>query len=314
MPADTVGDLFEEGTVRDNACVVDKHGVIAGAWYFRPLEKEEATGGRIVANCPQMSVVLKIEDALRRWQYCLLLRKTKQGGQGRGLLVIPVERDRDFIHCRFIGSVQEFSPRPSEAYDARYSFELFKIGNEGDRPDVEARKFVKSTAPSAEPIEDYHWLHGKLWMGDHPFTGQLLVTRFELETGLTKGYSLEATVNNSSASEQTNRMDPTKLVFLCNAQVSLSKKSVFQVRDGLTSGNKVLNRIPAVELWPPSTIPANDRTHYSKETNQTRNDDYSKELFRLNGQRSGSNTFAAIDPILFTADAQHPYRGVWIGM
>jgi hypothetical protein len=314
MPTDTVGDLFEEGTVRDNTCVVDKHGVIAGAWYFRLLEKEEVTGGRIVASSSQMSVALKIEDALRRWRYCLLLRETKQGGQGRGLLVIPVERDRGFIHCRFIGSVQEFSPQPSEAYDARYGFDFFKIGDEGDRPDVEARKFVKSTAPSAEPIEDYHWLHGKLWMGDHPFTGQLLVTRFELETGLTKGYSLEATVKNSSASEQTNRTDPTKLVFLCNAQLSLSNKPVFQVRDGPKSGNRVLNRIPAVELWPPSTIPANDRTHYSKETHQTRNGDYSKELFRLNGQRSGSNTFAAIDPILFTADAQHPYRGVWIGM
>jgi hypothetical protein len=86
MPTDTVGDLFEEGMVQDNTCVVDKHGVIARAWYFRPLEKEEATGGRIVANSPHMSVVLKIEDAPRRWRYCLLLREIKQGGQGRDLL------------------------------------------------------------------------------------------------------------------------------------------------------------------------------------------------------------------------------------
>jgi hypothetical protein len=181
------------------------------------------------------------------------------------------------------------------------------VGSE-DRPEEEARNSVNSTAQSAEPIEDYQWLHGKLWMGDHPFTGQLLVTRFELETGLTKGYSLEATVNNSSASEETNSMDGGKLVFLCNAQVSLSEKSVFQVKDGLR--NEVLNRIPAVESWPPSTIPASDRTHYSKETKE----DYSKKLFRLNGPHPGPNIFAAIDPILFTANTQHPYRGVWMGL
>jgi len=313
MPVDTAADLLTEGAVGDKACLVDKHGVIAGDWYYRPLEEREVKEGRIVANSTQMPVVLKIKDALRRWRYCMLLRETNDGGQGTGLLVMPVGGDGDFFLCKFVGSVQEFSPRPPKGYDERYRSYWFKIGYEG-KPELEAKFYVRAATPLPEQIRDYHWLHGKLWIGDKPFSGQILVARFEPETGLTKGHYLEATANDSSAQKPTSAMDgdPSISVFLCNAKVGLSEKSVFRARNGRRSEDKVLTRIAAAELWPPSTIPAKDRTHHTWEPYDTDSGDYSKELFRLESPRSGPHIFAAIDPMLHTPDARHPYKGVWI--
>jgi len=234
----------------------------------------------------------------------MLLRDSNTGGQGPALLVVPVGEDGDFIHCRFIGSVQEFSPRPPEGYDSRCGYAFFKIGQEDNRPDVEARKFIK---PLPYP-EDILWLFGKLWMGDQPFTGQLLVTRWQPQTDSARAYSLEAT-DDLSVQKSTDKLDPSKLIFPCNAKVSLSEKSVFRVKPHGGRTNPV-KRISPVNLWPPTTIPAIGRT---QQTGQAQNGDHSMDLFRLDDQHPAASTFAAIDPFLFTADAQHPYRGVWVG-
>jgi hypothetical protein len=140
MPVDSLGDLFEAGTVGDNTCLVDKHGVLSGVWYFRLLEKEDITMGRLVPNSSHMSVTLKVKDALRRWQYCLLLRDNWQD-RGPALLVCPVGKDSQFIHCRYVGSVHELAPPRPGGYDNRYEFQFFRIGNEGVRPDIHAKKF-----------------------------------------------------------------------------------------------------------------------------------------------------------------------------
>ncbi|KAI0002611.1 hypothetical protein F4779DRAFT_129392 [Xylariaceae sp. FL0662B] len=142
MPADSLGDLFEAGTIGDNTCLVDKDGVLSGAWYFRPLEKEDITMGRLVPNSSHMSVTLKVKDALRRWRYCLMLRDNWQD-RGLALLVCPVGKDGRFIRCRYVGSVHELAPPRPGGYDKRYGFQIFKIGDQDHRPDVHARKFVK---------------------------------------------------------------------------------------------------------------------------------------------------------------------------
>jgi hypothetical protein len=135
MPANSLGGLFEAGAIGDNTCVVDKNGVLSGPWYYRPLEEEDITMGRLVPNSSHMPVILKVQDALRRWRYCLLLREDRQD-RGPALLVCPVENDGELIHCRYVGSVQELVPLQPGGYDKRYGFKFFTIGDEGDRPDI----------------------------------------------------------------------------------------------------------------------------------------------------------------------------------
>ena len=142
VPADSLGDLFETGIIGDNTCLVDKDGVLSGAWYFRRLEKEDITMGRLLPNSSHISVTLKLKDALRRWRYCLLLRDNWQD-RGPALLVCPVGDDGKFIHCRYVGSVHELAPPQPGGYDERYGFRSFKIGNEGDRPDIITKKFCR---------------------------------------------------------------------------------------------------------------------------------------------------------------------------
>lgn len=162
MPANTVADLFGRGTAGDNTCIVDAHGVLAGAWYYRPVEEVEVTQRRIVPNATQLSLITKINTTLNRWHYCLLLRESPHD-KGPALLVIPQGRDRDFIHCKFIGSVLVFEPSSSQTARGDqnrnpYSFDFFQIGSENE--DLPAKLFLESQPPCLE--EDYQWLHHKL--------------------------------------------------------------------------------------------------------------------------------------------------------
>jgi hypothetical protein len=323
IPANALTDLFVEGTVGDKTCVVDKDGVIAGSWYCRLLEREDSTMQRLVPNSTYMSVILKIEDALRHWRHCLLLRENWQD-RGPALLVTTVGRERDFIHCRFVGSVHEFTPPPlSGGYDSRYSYASFKIGNEGDRSNTDAKNFFKKDSRSARKHkEDYTWLRGKLWMGDHRFTGQLLVSRFIAEAGAIEGFSLQVT--NKTVSPKPHSLDDVRVVYYCDPEVSLSQEPVFHV--GADSGHganrksrdratfTVLSRVDTASSWPPNIIPAKDRTKVSSRGNGlSHSKDYSNELFRLE-EGTKTYTFAAIDPKLFTPDEESPYRGIWTGI
>lgn len=316
MPVDTAADLFREGEVGDLTCLVDKHGRIAGCWQYRPLEERDVKEGRIVANSTQAPVILNIKAALRHWRYCMLLREEIGGpAHGTAILVMLVGEEENFLHCKFIGSVREFSPQPPSGYDERYKTYWFKIGYKG-KPDLEAKSYVTADTPLDDPLWDYHWLPGRLWIGDKPFTGQILVARFEPRKRLAKGYYLEATANTSLAQGTTSETDSDRSirVFLCNAKVGLSKKPVFRAENTFRSSGKDLTRIAAEDLWPPNTIPAKDRTHHKWEIYNSDRNNYSEDLFRLESLHSGPEVFAALDPMLHTPDTRHPYKGVWICM
>ncbi|KAF4630117.1 hypothetical protein G7Y89_g8029 [Cudoniella acicularis] len=127
---------------------VDKNGVFAGSWHFRPLEKEDSVLGRLLPNSTLTSVIMKIRDAVRHWPYCVLLRDNNRN-HGLGLLVIPMEReDQDgyFINCRFVGSIHESAPPDPGSHDSRFGFDRFKIGNEGDQPDMLMTRFPTKAA------------------------------------------------------------------------------------------------------------------------------------------------------------------------
>jgi len=117
MPVDTIGDLSDGGAIGFNICTVDVHGALAGSWHYRPLEMEEVIMGSIVSNSSEMSVVMKTKDALRRWEYCLLLRRQSWRFWTR-FACHSCGKDHDFIYCKFVGSVREIAPPPPEGYES----------------------------------------------------------------------------------------------------------------------------------------------------------------------------------------------------
>jgi hypothetical protein len=313
MPSETRGDVFEEHTVGDNTCIIDKNGVLAGAWHWRPLEKEDSTSHRLLPNSQHLSTVLKIEDAVRRWEYCMLLRDNNMG-DGLALLVLPVRKDRDFVHVKFVGSVREVSSKAG-SWDSRFSFDFFKIGVEGDQREVKAANFYEARHPQPKSSsEDYKWIRGKLWMGDRENTGQLLIARYSKDSGIIEGFSLEcgvdAPVYNGDASNVKER------IAYANTELSISDEPVFRVRaksgrgvdgDGTDDSTVAIRRVKPELSWPPQIIPALDRIYETTSEGQ-----YSKEIFRLkNGSKR--TIYAALNPKLFTPDELCPYKGIWTG-
>jgi hypothetical protein len=146
--------------------------------------------------------------------------------------------------------------------------------------------------------------------------GELLVMRFEAKTGVTEGFSLQATENIPH--EKPESVFTERLVLYSNPEVRLSPEPVSTVRVRRKHGpdrksREILGRIVAEKSWPPSTIPALDWTCYKRDGSLGNGEDYSTELFRLQQENSWI-TFAAIGPMLFTPDVLSPYKGVWTGM
>ena len=320
MPVETVGDISEGDDIGDKTCLVDINGILVGSWHFRALEGGEVARIRVVSNSSDLTVTMKTEDALRRWEYCLLLREDNHGGPGLGFLVMPVGRSRDFINCKFIGTVRDISPRPPGGYDPRFTFGSFKIGQDQGKEEL-ASKFCekhRKSSPSRRPGENFDWLHGKLWMGDS-LMGQLLVMFPEASTGTTGAFSLQVTQKNVP----TKIPPPTeRMVLHCDPDVKLSSEPIFTVKAHQKHGpdrrsREILARVgpeQSGQSWPPRTIPATDRIYYPKNENikSKQTQGFSTALFRLTKEKPPV-TFAAIDPSLFTPDTTRVYNGVWVG-
>ncbi|KAF4226493.1 hypothetical protein CNMCM8980_004696 [Aspergillus fumigatiaffinis] len=314
MPVETFGDLSEGGNVLGiTPCMVDADGVLLGSWHYRALEMEEIMLGRIVSSSNEMTVVLKTEDALRRWEYCLLLREHNRGGPGQGFLVIPVRRHTEgptkFIHCRFVGSVRDCSlPRTGE-YDARFTYGYFKIGMEG-KTEIRGQELCNDDSSKTQVNESFEWLHGKIWIGDS-LNGQLLAMHPDSNAEMTKAFALRAEDKQPSPDPQS--MFTGKMAFYCSSNVGLSPEPVFVIKYGPNSNSRrILSRLTAEQSWPPETIPAQDRTYYNQNDVSPGPPAFSTELFRLKSEKPPV-TFAALDSALLTPDMQTPYKGVWIG-
>ncbi|KAK6530735.1 hypothetical protein TWF281_007574 [Arthrobotrys megalospora] len=324
LPVDTFGDLADEE--RSVYCLVDKNGVLAGHWHYRLLEKEEVVQGRIISISSEMTVIMKTEDALRRWEYCLLLRETNKGGSGLGFLVMPVKKRKDFIHCRFIGAVRDVSPVPQLGYDPRYSYEGFKIGADEGGAESLAKNFIRDwdNTSDARPGQNFDWLRGKLWMGDS-LNGQLLVMRPGSKDRATDAFVLTISQKESqgNSSEMAMDMSTQRQILNCNPYVAMSPTPLFTVRthrDGRpdSKSREKFGRLTADQSWPPRTIPAKDRTFYDTKVSTVGAGGrpsapiFSEELFVL---RTASEPvpiiFAAINETMFTPTPQRPYQGVW---
>jgi len=338
LPSNSLGDMFEEGSVGDPTCVVDVNGVIAGHWHHRLLEQEDVTMNRLIPNTPHLSVKLRIQHALRQWRNCMLLRKDWWHTDLPGLLVITVDRDEDFIHCRYVGTVLECAPPFSGRHDWRYGYSAFKIGNDEGKPGAPARDFydpiedqsrwyyeeslrnpLRESRPVVETVWDYKWLHGKLWMGDQRFQGQLLVARHLASTGTTEAFPLQIVENPLTPHPYS--LDLTRMVISMNPKVRLGEIPEFRADPEsrkVTSGTNQSLTLKRVRLnsssWPPRTVPANERTKSIADHNDLyRPEKFSDGLFRLE-VGDITHTFSAINRQLFTPDDERPYKGVWTGI
>jgi hypothetical protein len=166
-------------------------------------------------------------------------------------------------------------------------------------------KFVSFSAEKSD------WLYGKLWMGDHPFAGQLLVVRLHPESASTKGYSLETTWHGSvlTMHRPARVVDSNKSLYLCKATVRRGDTEIFQEEDNLrpNTASSRLRRAPNEESFPPSSLLYN----YSQEANPFLAKHFGQDRFTLQSD-SVSHTYFAVEPILFTPDENHKYRGVWV--
>ena len=148
------------------------------------------------------------------------------------------------------------------------------------------------------------WLYGKLWMGDQPFAGQLLVVRLHPESASTKGYSLETIWHGSvlTMNQPTRVLDSNTPLCLCKSTVRRADTAIFQEDNTLgpsTAGSR-LRRAPSNEPFSPSSLLYN----YSQEANPLLAQHFGQDRFTLESD-SVSNTYFAVDPILFTPDENH---------
>jgi hypothetical protein len=347
LTSNSLGDFRREGDesqVGDPMCLVDINGVIAGHWYHRFLEKEDVTMNRVIPNSPHLSVILRIQDALRHWRNCMLLRYDWRDTNVPGLLVVTVDDDdEEFIHCRYVGSVFEFTPPHSGDVESvwRHGYSAFKIGADQGKSAAPARNFhdpdasrsrweyenslIKSPKPpkssivAAEMMPDYNWLRGKLWMGDQRFNGQLLVVKVPQSTGEIEAFSLQIVEN--PVTPQPYSMGSARMVISVNPEVTLGEMLEFRVDPETgnvsngTGHSQTLKRVRvSSSSWPPPTIPADERTKVmAYENHLQRPPNFSNTLFRLEDGET-TNTFAAIDQNLFSLDDRRPYKGIWTGM
>ena len=156
MPTELSGDL-EAGALSDLTLTIDDQGTITGPWYYRLLTQEDAQESLLEPCSKEQSVKKRIGAALQNWKNCLILREDRQS-LGPALLVATVGKEpgrsssgSSLIDCRYVGTVKE---PPSYTSNWRsYKYSDIRLGNEGGRPDANARTLLGLTEDCGRGIE-----------------------------------------------------------------------------------------------------------------------------------------------------------------
>ncbi|GIC87631.1 uncharacterized protein Aud_004017 [Aspergillus udagawae] len=309
IPVESMGDTFMEGGLGDLTCLIEAEGILAGAWHFRFLRREDSLPGRLIASSAHPSVIWKVANALRHWRHCLLLREQIIPG-GPSLLVTTVSREGRFIHCRYVGAVLDVNPPPIE--DLMNGYDYFKMGHAENKPSIKARKLIPPNPhPSTEDEKYYQWLDAKLWIGNEHPTGKLLVTQFHPEDGGAEGCYL--LIKDRPISVKPYSRDASRAVVYGGPEVTRSKEAAFQVSPN-SSYDAAVTRARMTLAWPPPTIPAGNRIGIQWITgNPLPGSNCSGDFLRLETSTK-LNSFAAIEPQLYTPGKERPYRGIWAGV
>lgn len=175
----------------------------------------------------------------------------------------------------------------------------------------------------------YHhlWLHGRIWLGDRPDKGTLLISRYNSESGEIELSRLLA----SKPSPDANPYEVPPKVWSKGAILGLKSEALSNYQAVPYSLSRITPIPPesqdsTMSLWPPPTIPAKD--HTSRKLPQLKGPPkaghlLSNDLFKLKKQNrinltesqgivlSEVEVFSALDPKLYTPDLEHPLRGIW---
>ncbi|KAF7586207.1 hypothetical protein BBP40_009298 [Aspergillus hancockii] len=226
---------------------------------------------------------------------------------------IPVESMGDTFMEGGLGDLTcLIEPEGILAEDLMNGYDYFKLGHTENKPSIKARKLIPPDPyPSTEEEKYYQWLDAKLWIGDEHPTGKLLVTQFHPDDGSAQGYHL--LIKDRPISVKPYSRDASRAVVYGNPEVTRSKEAVFQVSPD-SSYDAGVTRARMTLAWPPPTIPAGNRIGIHWITGiPLPGSDCSGDLLRLETSTK-LNSFAAIEPQLYTPGEERPYRGIWAGV
>lgn len=213
-----------------------------------------------------------------------------------------------------------------------------------------------------------HWFLTKhrLWFSDNAHTGKLMLVKYDQRRSCIKGYRLLGCKAKSNLAHWSK--DPAVIIQSFEPTVTLHHdRPVIKLEHRLHSapgmwqgwwaeevrmkiGSELhdsvfssfflsrtmprLDREPSMELWPPRTIPAEERARsgspdrfYGWADKPRNSQEISEKTFRLRtwmqfsvtgsafGVRMGdeASTWSMLEPELYTPTTEKPYQGIWVG-
>lgn len=109
MPVDQSLDMKGGSGAKKAALLdIDENGSAEGYWWCRKLERLETNGKKVKPFENNVIAMVDINNALRHWKHCLLLRHSLDPNDP-ALLVVPfrVVRADPLLECRYVGAVIE---------------------------------------------------------------------------------------------------------------------------------------------------------------------------------------------------------------
>lgn len=206
----------------------------------------------------------------------------------------------------------------------------------------------------------------RLWFSDTPHSGKLILVKYDPRRGSIEGYRLLGNKRESAFQEWSFNPDviiqsftPTVKLHHDHPVVKLehtdpagqSKRQGWwegevRMKIGFDAADSIFSTFflsraipkqlqdPSMELWPPKTIPAEERVRNASRDNfqgwghkPQKYEEISEKTFRLRtwmqfsvggsafGVRMGEevSTWSTLDPELYTPTKEKPYQGIWVG-
>jgi tetratricopeptide (TPR) repeat protein len=109
MPVDLSLDMQGGAGAKKEALLeIDETGLVEGYWWCRRLDRLEVDKKKIKPFGDNLAATVKINNSLRHWKHCLLLRHSLDQND-LALLVVPfgVDGADCLLKCRYVGAVAE---------------------------------------------------------------------------------------------------------------------------------------------------------------------------------------------------------------
>ncbi|RMJ03405.1 hypothetical protein CDV36_015060 [Fusarium kuroshium] len=306
MPAVAASDLFGAGSEIHSdyhTCVIGRDGVIAGCYRFAPLTKEDVQKNRIYPTSSHPKIVMKVKAALQNWRSCMLMRDDPED-RGPCLLVKALGEIQDDelegrpMAIKYVGCVLELAEGASGTPNRTYHIWSFKMGLADDMREVDASDMFERPSWMPERFKSMDWLPNKVWIGNHPNSGHLLVAR-----PCDKGVGHTALYTWKMSDE---------LSFGLNQEPLLVVSSEGEVSTKFNTASITLQRVNTKHAWPPTSIPCAGRAViHSKEADDKWNRELSKDLFEL-AHETRTYIYAALETEVLLPSKGRPYQGLWV--